>query len=76
MRDALQVIPMFKALDDEDLDLIATRLKHVSYAKDETILNLNNLETLDYTTTKILIEWKVKVLSYNDHNISYNAHYK
>ncbi|MEM7034771.1 MAG: patatin-like phospholipase family protein [Chloroflexota bacterium] len=43
MRDALRAIPIFKELANEDLDLIAKQLKHVSYAKDETIFKQGDL---------------------------------
>jgi len=37
MRQALKEIPLFKNLSDEDLDSIAARLKHESYAKGKVI---------------------------------------
>ena len=37
MRQALKAIPLFKELANEDLDLIASRLKRISYAKGQTI---------------------------------------
>jgi len=43
MREVLTAIPLFRELTDEGLDLIAERLKHISYAKGQTIFRQGDL---------------------------------
>jgi predicted acylesterase/phospholipase RssA/CRP-like cAMP-binding protein len=43
MRQALKAIPLFKELANEDLDLIASSLKRISYAKGQTIFRQGDI---------------------------------
>ncbi|NIP24421.1 MAG: cyclic nucleotide-binding domain-containing protein [Phycisphaerae bacterium] len=58
MRQALKAIPLFKDLADEDLDLIAARLRHISYAKGHTIFHQGDMgDTMYLVESGQVIVW-------------------